>query len=183
MKQLYCLLASLLVTLTFAPHAKATELSGSKTAALVSNSGEKIIIGKVVFTQTAKGTQAVFTADSKVFEERFLAMRPFICLDGDKHSYCHFPYRSPQIISDKDLTDLEYQFMFLRKPRNAVSLDPTNGLYYELKKTANGFEGVIREVDMTPIIVPEGDMTRPIKRENLFTSDPSGHWLPKLVIE
>jgi hypothetical protein len=171
------------ITLTFASIAYSAELSGSKTATLISNSGEKIIIGKVNFTPTAKGTQAIFTADPKVFEERFLAMRPFICLDGDRHSYCHFPYRSPQIITDADLTDLEYQFMFLRKPRNSVSLDPNNGLYYELKKTANGFEGAIREVDMTPIIVPEGDMTRPIKREGLFVSDPSGHWLPKLVIE
>jgi hypothetical protein len=176
-------LLSLLFALICSTPLAATELNGSKTAALVSNSGEKIIIGKVIFTPTAKGTQAVFTADAKVFEERFLAMRPFICLDGDKHSYCYFPYRSPQIITDNDLTDLEYQFMFLRKPRNSVSLDPTSGLYYELKKTANGFEGALREVDMTPIIVPEGDMTRPIKREGLFVSDPSGHWLPKLVIE
>jgi hypothetical protein len=183
MKRIIFLLISLLLTFTCASHAMAAELSGSKTATLISNSGEKIIIGKVAFSQTAKGTQAVFTADPKVFEERFLAMRPFICLDGDKHSYCHYPYRSPQIITDKDLTDLEYQFMFLRKPRNSVSLDPNSGLYYEIKKTANGFEGALREVDMTPIIVPEGDMTRPIKRENLFTSDPSGHWLPRLVIE
>ncbi len=183
MKRSIILLTSLLLTFTCASQSIAAELSGTKTATLISNSGEKIIIGKVVFTPTAKGTQAIFTADAKVFEERFLAMRPFICLDGDRHSYCHFPYKSPQIINDSDLTDLEYQFMFLRKPRNSVSLDPNSGLYYELKKTANGFEGALREVDMTPIIVPEGDMTRPIKRENLFTSEPSGHWLPKLVIE
>lgn len=183
MKRLFILLTSILLTLIHASQAPAAELSGSKTATLISNSGEKIIIGSVKFSPDAKGTRAVFTADPKVFEERFLAMRPFLCLDGDRHSYCHFPYKSPQIIIDSDLTDLEYQFMFLRKPRNAVSLDPTSGLYYELKKTANGIEGALREVDMTPIIVPEGDMTRPIKRENLFTSDPSGHWLPRLVIE
>jgi hypothetical protein len=161
----------------------AAEISGTKMATLISNSGEKIVIGKVRFMPQAGGTKAEFTADPSVFEERFLAMRPFICLDGAKHSYCHFPYKSPQVIRDGDLTDLEYQFMFLRKPRNSVSLDPTSGLYYELKPTATGFEGALREVDMTPIIVPEGDMTRPIKRENLFTSDPTGHWLPKLVIE
>ncbi|MEY4728882.1 MAG: hypothetical protein RL020_40 [Pseudomonadota bacterium] len=183
MNRFNILLTSLLIIFTCASHATAAETSGTKTATLISNSGEKIMIGKVVFTPTAKGTQAVFTVDPKVFEERFLAMRPFICLDGDKHSYCHFPYRSPQLITDSDLTDLEYQFMFLRKPRNSVSLDPNSGLYYELKKTANGFEGALREVDMTPIIVPEGNTTRPIKRENLFTSDPTGHWLPKLVIE
>jgi hypothetical protein len=163
--------------------ASAAEMNGIKTVSLIGNNGEKIVIGKVRFTQQVGGTKAEFTADPKVFEERFLAMRPFLCLDGDKHSYCHFPYKSPQLIRDDDLTDLEYQFMFLRKPRNSVSLDPTNGLYYELKKTATGFEGALREVDMTPIIVPEGDMTRPIKRENLFVSDPTGHWLPKLVIE
>lgn len=183
MKHLSMLLAGVMLILAILSSAFGAEPTGIKTATLISNNGEKIIIGSVSFTPTADGTRAVFNADRKVFEERFLAMRPFICLDGDRHSYCHFPYRSPQIITDKDLTDLEYQFMFLRKPRPSVSLDPTSGLYYELKKTSRGFEGMLREVDMTPIIVPEGDMTRPIKREALFASDPAGHWLPRLVIE
>ena len=36
---------------------------------------------------------------------------------------------------------------------------------------------------MTPIIVPEGDMIRPIRRENLFPVDLTGKWLPRLTIE
>ncbi len=172
-----------IIALALTGFTHAAELSGSKAVTLHGNSGEKMIIGSVRFTPAGDNTKAEFTADPTLFGERFLAMRPFICLDGEKHSYCHFPYKSPQRIRDNDLTDLEYQLMFLRKPRSAVNIDAVNGLYYELKKTDKGFEGVLREVDMTPIIVPEGDMTRPIKRANLFVSDPSGHWLPRLTIE
>ena len=49
------------------------------------------------------------------------------------------------MIQGDDLTDLEYQFMFLQKPRAAVSLDPQNGVYYEMKRTAKGIEGTLRK--------------------------------------
>lgn len=46
-----------------------------------------------------------------------------------------------------------------------------------------GIEGKVREVDMAPTIVPEGDMTRPIKREKLFEVDLRPKWLPRFTMD
>lgn len=177
-------LCILLVSLLAAsPVIHAADLAGLHTVTLHGNAGERVLLGQIAFTARESGYAFEFTPNRAAFEERFLAMRPFLCLDGAAHSLCHFPYRSPRIIQGDDLTDLEYQFMFLQKPRAAVSLDPQNGVYYEMKRTANGFEGTLKEVDMTPIIVLEGDMIRPIRRENLFPVDLTRKWLPRLTIE
>jgi hypothetical protein len=162
---------------------QAADLLGARTVTLHGNAGEHIVIGQIIFTARDSGYAFEFTPNRAAFEERFLAMRPFLCLEGDTYSLCHFPYRSPHVIQGNDLTDLEYQFMFLQKPRTAVSLDPKNGMYYEMRRTEKGIEGTLKEVDMTPIIVPEGDMTRPIKRENLFQVDLTRKWLPRLTVE
>jgi hypothetical protein len=161
---------------------RADALEGEKTVFL-RNEVQRVAIGKIRFTRDGAGHRFAFSPDPSVFGERFLAMRPFLCLDGEKQSLCRFPYASPGKIDDMDLTDLEYEFMFLRKPRASVSVDPANGLYYELRRTPAGFTGILREVDMTPIVVPEGDRRRPIRREHLLPADPRGHWLPELVIE
>lgn len=161
----------------------AADLSGARTVTLHGNAGEHIVIGQITFTARDSGDAFEFTPNRAAFEERFLAMRPFPCLDGVVHSLCHFPYRGPRIIRDDDLSDLEYQCMFLQKPRTAVSLESQNGVYYEMRRTDQGIEGTLKEVDMTPIIVPEGDMTRPIRRENLFPVDLSHNWLRRLTID
>ncbi|MGH8727513.1 MAG: hypothetical protein ACREV9_05040 [Burkholderiales bacterium] len=141
------------------------------------------MLGELRFAKQDDGHTFEFTPNSQTFGERFLAMRPFECIDGPAHSLCHFPYKSPRTITQADLTDLEYEFMFLQKPRAAVSLELANGVYYEMQYKGKGIEGTLREVDMTPIIVPEGDMTRPIKRENLYKVNLTGRWLPRLTIE
>lgn len=166
-----------------APPILGADLAGTKTVALYGGGGEKVVLGELRFAMQGDGYTFEFAPNSQAFGERFLAMRPFLCIDGETDSLCHFPYKSPQKITANDLTDLEYQFMFLRKARASVSVDPANGVYYEMKRTDKGIEGTLREVDMTPIIVPQGDMTRPIKRENLYKVDLTGRWLPRLTIE
>ncbi|HEX6828960.1 MAG TPA: hypothetical protein VF104_08270 [Burkholderiales bacterium] len=160
----------------------AADLSGRKTVALLANDGSRIAIGQVTFQRQGDGYRFRFEPDPSKFTERFLAMRPFLCLDGESQSLCHFPYATPRHVTEHDLTDLEYELMFLRKPRQAVSVDAFNGIYYEMRITERGIAGELREVDMTPIVVPDGSK-RPIRREALEKSDPAGHWLPRLVIE
>lgn len=161
----------------------ATDLAGTRTVRLHGQGGEVKVLGTVTFKAQGGGYAFEYRLDPAAFEERFLAMRPFGCLDGDKVSLCHFPYDAPQKITAADLTDLEYQFMFLQKPRASVSLDPENGVYYEMKLVDGRIEGVLREVDMTPIIAPDGYQARPIKRADLFAVDTSGKWLPRLTID
>lgn len=129
------------------------------------------------------GYRFQFMRSGTAFQEHFLAMRPFHCLNGGSVSLCHFPFETPRRISAADLTDLEYQFMFLEKPRASVSLDSRNGIYYEMKLVNDHIEGELKEVDMGPIVAPEGKQARPIKREDLFMVDTSGKWLPQLTIE
>lgn len=162
--------------------AQAADLSGRKAVTLLANDGSRVVIGQVTFQRRGDGYGFRFEPDPSKFTERFLAMRPFLCLDGQTQSLCHFPYATPRHITERDLTDLEYELMFLRKPRQAVSVDAFNGIYYEMRITERGVAGELREVDMTPIVVPDGS-TRPIRREALEKSDPAGHWLPRLVIE
>lgn len=162
--------------------AQAADLSGHKSVVLLANDGSRVVIGQVRFQRQGDGYDFGFEPDASKFTERFLAMRPFLCLDGPTQSLCHFAYATPRHITELDLTDLEYELMFLRKPRQAVSVDAFNGIYYELRVTPGGLAGELREVDMTPIVVPDGSK-RPIRRENLEKSDPAGHWLPRMVIE
>lgn len=162
--------------------AQAADLSGRKAVVLLANDGSRLVIGQVTFLRQGDGYGFRFEPDPSKFTERFLAMRPFLCLDGQTQSLCHFPYATPRRITEGDLTDLEYELMFLRKPRQAVSVDAFNGVYYEMRFTERGLAGELREVDMTPIVVPDGSK-RPIRREALERSDPAGHWLPRLVIE
>src|SRR5512134_504857 len=146
--------------------AQAADLSGRKAVVLLANDGSRVVIGQVTFQRQGEGYSFRFEPDASKFTERFLAMRPFLCLDGETQSLCHFPYATPRYVTERDLTDLEYELMFLRKPRQAVSVDAFNGIYYELHPTERGLSGELREVDMTPIVVPDGSK-RPIRREAL----------------
>lgn len=159
------------------------DLSGTRRVTLHGQGGVEKVIGTVTFKPQGDGYAFEYKLDPTVFEDRFLAMRPFGCLDGDTISLCHFPYKTPQVITASDLTDLEYQFMFLQKPRASVSLNPEAGVYYEMTLVDGRIEGVLREVDMDPIVAPDGYQARPIKRADLFVVDTSGKWLPRLTIE
>ncbi len=178
MRAVLCWVAAALL----AGAAQAADLSGRKAVVLLANDGSRVVIGQVTFRRQGDGYDFRFEPDPSKFTERFLAMRPFLCLDGATQSLCHFPYATPRHVTERDLTDLEYELMFLRKPRQAVSVDAFNGIYYEMRISDRGVAGELREVDMTPIVVPDGSK-RPIRRETLEKSDPAGHWLPRLVIE
>lgn len=176
------LFATLLVALALP--AAALDLTGTRSVRLHDNDGAPRVLGTISFTRDGDGWLFTFEPDRRAFGEYFLAMRPFLCLDGEKESYCLFPYDSPRRITPADLTDLEYALMFLRKPRAAVNLDPFNGIYYRLRIGERGIEGKLYEVDMNPIIAPEGKpLPRPIGPADLVEVSPKGHWLPRLTID
>jgi hypothetical protein len=159
-------------------------LSGTKRVVLANAKGEQVEIGKVVFEPAGEGRwRFEFRPEASRFGEYFLAMRPFRCLAGATQHLCHFPFGQERVIARDDLTALEYQLMFMRKRPAEVSVNPTNGVYYRLAWTETGLRGELFDVDMDPIIVPEGDMRRPIRAEHLHAADPGTHWLPLLRIE
>ena len=120
------------------------------------------------------------------FDDFFLSMRPFKCLTGrDKH-WCHvpYPYAIERRISQEDLTDLEYDLLFLWKGAGDYGINMWNGVYYRLEHQDGRLVGQMYEMDMDLLSAPPapGNL-RPLGAGDLHETDPDGHWLPGLVIE
>ena len=120
------------------------------------------------------------------FEDHFLSMRPFRCLEGPERHWCHvpYPYEIERNISDT-LTDLEYDFLFIWKGATEYGINMWNGVYYKLEAEPSGrLVGVLHELDMNLLSVPPEDgVTRPLKPGDLHESEPESHWLPRMIIE
>jgi hypothetical protein len=176
--------AGLAIAMLSACIAQAQDLSGRKSVVLTNAAQERVVVGHVDFTPVPNGrTRFRFTLDASKFGEYFLAMRPFKCLNGATQRLCHFPYGNDDEIGPGDWTALEYQLMFLRTAPGAPHLNPRNGVYYRLEAGARGLQGKVFEVDMDPIITPQGDRRRPITAKQLEATDAATHWLPQLNIE
>ena len=157
---------------------------GEKGVWLANGVGERVRIGTVAFTPSPSGrTGFRFRLDESRFGEYFLAMRPFRCLAGPAQHLCHFPYGSEDEISPADLTPLEYRLIFLHKKPGTLHLEPRNGLLWRLRMDGGRLVGTLHDADLDPIIVPQGDMRRPITDAHLQKADEGSHWLPRLTIE
>jgi len=132
----------------------------------------------------ADGRYTVEMKDA-AFGNHFLSMRPFKCLEGPSKNWCHvpYPYEIKRDIST-DLTDLEYDFLFLWKGATEYGINMWNGIYYRIEPAGDGFVGVLHEMDMGLLAVPpDAGVLRPLRAQDIIESDPSSHWLPRLVIE
>ncbi len=123
------------------------------------------------------------------FSDHFLAMRPFRCLTEEqkKLSLCYlaYPYENKRFISKDDLTDLEYDLLFIRRNSNDYGINPWNGSYYRLEWQDAKIIGDLHEVDLDILAVPpEADNLRPINIGDLTAiEDANNYWFPKLLIE
>lgn len=153
-----------------------------KTVFLEDGSGARYPVANVEFADD--GTYSI-TMDRSSFTEHFLSMRPFRCLEGLDKTWCHvpYPYENYRDISD-DLTDLEYDLLFVWKGVNDYGVNMWNGVYYDLSEEDGQFTGILLEMDMGLLAVPPpaGEL-RPLRSSDLHQSDPASHWLPTLVIE
>jgi hypothetical protein len=138
---------------------------GRRTITLIANDGARQAVGTVAFTREGNGSLAIVAIDAPEFGEQFLSMRPFRCLADLKEVWCHlaYPYSSRRHITSDDLTDLEYQLLFLFKPPTAYGIDAWNGLYFKLIADTKGFSGALHEADFNDLAVPpDGPNARPI---------------------
>ena len=123
--------------------------------------------------------------DDSKFENKFLSMRPFDCLPHPQQVVCHlaYPYEIKHHITSDDLTDLEYDLLFIHKRPEEYGIDAWNGFYYEMKMTDSGFEGELRETDLNVLAAPPKDGNlRPIKRSELHEASDK-HWPRRVIIE
>jgi len=119
------------------------------------------------------------------FEEHFLSMRPFKCLPGGEKLWCHtpYPYEIKRHISDDDVTDLEYDLIFVWKPQGQYGIDLWNGVYYQLEATDFGWKGVMNEYDLGILgIPPDKGELRPVLEKDLHEASVEDHFLPFIEI-
>ncbi|MEP1535799.1 MAG: hypothetical protein ABJQ34_20645 [Paracoccaceae bacterium] len=119
------------------------------------------------------------------FTDHFLSMRPFKCLEGPAKNWCHvpYPYEIKRNVTD-DLTDVEYDFLFVWKGSADYGINMWNGVYYKLTEESGQWTGELHEMDMDTLSAPPpaGEL-RPLAAKDLHPSDPESHWLPRLVIK
>ncbi|MEW8506413.1 MAG: hypothetical protein AB2598_06890 [Candidatus Thiodiazotropha sp.] len=146
---------------------------------------ELIELGKLHLLKGGDAQSYRIEWDEAKFENHFLSMRPFKCLSHPVQLICHlpYPYEINRQIKDGDLTDLEYDMLFLHKTPQEYGINAWNGLYFQFKHTDNGFVGELRETDLNVLQAPpdDGDL-RPIDPGALY--EPSDkHWLRRILIE
>ena len=158
-------------------------LAGNYTAYLESQNGTRIKIAQIMVAE-----DGAYKLDwSKApFADHFLSMRPFRCLEGPEKHWCHvpYPYEIRRKVSDSDLTDLEYDFLFLWKGATEYGINMWNGIYYKLTLEDGAMVGRLNEMDMDILSAPPEDgELRPVGAYDIEPAEPESFWLPRLIIE
>ncbi len=156
----------------------------AETRTVYARDGDDNRIAIVIVDIAEDRTNTIDMTDT-VFADHSLSMRPFKCLDGPGKHWCHvpYPYDIQRNIAD-DLTDLEYDLMFVWKGSTECDINMWNGVYYQLFDEDGTPTGQLMEMDMDLLSAPpsEGEL-RPLRAQDLHESDPDSHWLPRLIIE
>lgn len=163
-------------------HAKAIE----RTISLVDKQGNRVKVGTVTITPANEGEKFKVTMDYGKFDEYFLNMSPFKCIPGVQ-IVCHlvYPYKTHNMLKGDDLMDLEYQLMFLKKHKSEYGIKYYDGVYYRLKRQADGsIKGTVHETDMNALAVPPDDKyARLVGGDDLVEGQPSDHRFPIMEIK
>ncbi len=118
-------------------------------------------IGDVTFSKVDdEQTSVQVSLDTGQFSEHFLSMRPFRCIQGQTEWFCYldYPYDLRSIITKADLSDLEYQLLFIRKTPAEFGIDAWNGLYYKLTLEPDGIiSGALFEGDLNSLQSPPAE--------------------------
>lgn len=179
------MLAAAVLALIFAAQA-ALALEGAKTVFLTNVEGDRIAVADINFTPADNGATYIITMREDPFADHFLSMRPFKCLEGSAKHWCHvpYPYDIRRTVSPDDLTDLEYDLLFIWKGATEYGINMWNGVYYQLEMTDGRITGALSEIDMDTLSAPPdaGDL-RPIREQDVEESDPDSHWLPFVIVE
>ena len=179
------LICMVLAIIPLASNAWAGALDGEKRIKLVEFSGAEHVVGSVVFEPSGDASKYEVRWLDEMFEEHFLSMRPFKCFEGTTKYWCRvpYPYEIKKLVSESDLTDLEYDLMFIWKGSTEYGINMWNGVYYQLEIDENRIIGKLNEIDMDKLSAPpEKGNLRPVNEYDLEPGEPENHWLPTLII-
>ena len=182
MKRLLVLLACI-----FTGSLTAADFPESAGVYLVDSKQQETRIGDVGFSDAGNGkTSLHLSIDTSVFTEHFLSMRPFRCIEGDSEWFCYleYPYDLRSIITRDDLSDLEYQLLFIRKTPSEFGIDAWNGLYYKLELASDGtITGELLEGDLNSLQSPPGEQyAKPVDLGEFIPADKTKRLFPTLKI-
>ncbi len=161
-------------------------LEGERTVYLTDAAGERVAVADLTFTPDGDGARYEIEMRGGPFTDHFLSMRPFKCLEGSAKHWCHvpYPYEIRRRVTAEDLTDLEYDLLFIWKGATEYGINMWNGVYYQFEMTDGRITGAINEMDMDKLAVPpDAGVLRPIREVDVEEGDPDSHWLPFVVIE
>jgi len=157
------------------------------TIYLVNNQGKETAIGSIEIGEPIDGNAGFnVSIDNNAFSEHFLSMRPFRCLQGELEWFCYlpYPYSLRNTISVDDLSDLEYQLLFLRKTPSEFGIDAWNGLYFKLTLQDDGiFNGVLLEGDLNSLqSPPDEEYAKPIELDEFIEASRDKRLYPSIII-
>lgn len=153
---------------------------------LVDQQGVELPLGVVEFSATetdATGFQVEL--DSEKFVDQFLSMRPFRCLTDPAEWFCHlpYPYELNNTITATDLTELEYQLLFIWKSSSSFGIDAWNGVYYSLAWQDDGsLLGTLLQGDLNILAHPPEPLSHPIDLDEFIAEDARSRLYPSLII-
>ncbi len=153
---------------------------------LIDQQGEELAIGTVSFAATdSESSTFTIELDSERFVDQFLSMRPFRCLQDAAEWFCHLPYPYPLhgTVSANDLTELEYQLLFIWKSPSSFGIDFWNGIYYRLAWQEDGsLRGQLLQGDLDVLADPPEPYSHPIDLDEFIAEDADSRLFPSLLI-
>ena len=165
----------------------AADFPESANIYLVDSKQKEVKIGDVGFIDTDNGgTSVQVNIDTSVFTDHFLSMRPFRCIEGEAEWFCYleYPYDLRAVVTKDDLSDLEYQLLFIRKTPSEFGIDAWNGLYYKLELSDDGtINGKLLEGDLNSLQSPPAEKyAKPVDLNEFIPADKSRRLFPSIKI-
>ena len=153
---------------------------------LIDQNGEALDIGRVEFAAVDYDNYTVnVTIESPAFSDQFLSMRPFDCIAESAEWYCYlpYPYELRRTVSKDDLTELEYQLLFIWKSPKDFGIDAWNGVYYQLDWQDDGsLAGTLLQGDLNVLAEPPEPNSHPIDLGEFIDEGGDKRRFPALVI-
>lgn len=153
---------------------------------LLDQNAEELKIGRVEFAPLGDDQYNVnVTIDSPAFSDQFLSMRPFDCIAEAAEWYCYlpYPYELRRTVSIADLTELEYQLLFIWKSPSDFGIDAWNGVYYQLAWQDDGsLHGTLLQGDLNVLAEPPEPNSHPIDLGEFIEEGGDKRRFPALVI-
>jgi len=153
---------------------------------LIDQQGTELAVGTVEFSQgDSENTGVDVDMDSRYFNDQFLSMRPFKCLTDASEWFCYlpYPYELERSITPVNLTELEYQLLFIWKSPGSYGIDPWNGIYYQLTLQDNGtITGQLLQGDLNVLADPPEPYSHPVDLSEFISEGSDNRRFPSLII-